>query len=377
MKIPIYQPDLTGNETDYVNECLATTWISSKGDFIDKFERSFSDFVGVKNVTSVSNGTVALHLAIEALGLTRGDEVIVPALTYVASVNVIAQIGATPVFVDSLADTWQLDVRAVERAITPRTRAVMAVHLYGLPCDVLALRKVCDQHGLFLIEDCAEALGSFVGGTHVGAVGDIGTFSFYGNKTITTGEGGMVVARDPALLARCRSLKNQGVSPDRQYWHDTVAFNYRMTNICAAIGVAQMERIGAFVSRKREIANVYRQAFDGSGLIFHDETAGHTHSYWMCSVLLPASVDRDAARHRLSEAGIETRPVFYPVSQFPMYRSRYVPTPVANVIAARGLNLPSWPGLSDGEVEFVAAELLRTVSDAQSVASSIQSKVQP
>jgi perosamine synthetase len=376
MNIPIYRPDLSGNEASYVNECLTTTWISSKGGFIDKFERSFSDFIGVKNVTSVSNGTVALHLAIEALGLTRGDEVIIPALTYVASANVIAQIGAIPVFVDSCPDTWQVDIQAVERAITPRTRAVMAVHLYGLPCDVLALRRVCDQRGLFLIEDCAEALGSCVGSTHVGAIGDIGTFSFYGNKTITTGEGGMVVARDPALIARCVSLKNQGVSPDRQYWHDTVAFNYRMTNICAAIGSAQMERISAFVRRKREIADVYRQAFAGSNVIFHEETAGYTHSYWMCSVLLPSNVDRDSARRRLSDAGIETRPVFYPVSQFPMYRSRYVPTPIANDIAARGINLPSWPGLSDSQVKDVAAELLRTVSDFQAAASSIQTKAQ-
>jgi len=205
---PVYQPYLAGNVSRYVNECLESGWISSRGEFVAKFENAFADYVGAAQATSVANGTVAIHLALEALGVGPGDEVIVPTLTYVACVNTILQTGAKPVFVDSLEGTLQINPAEVERSITHRTKAVMAVHLYGHPCDMTSIVAICRRHGLLLIEDCAEAFGSKFEGRHVGTFGDAATFSFFGNKTITTGEGGMVLACDPEIMSRCRKLKN-------------------------------------------------------------------------------------------------------------------------------------------------------------------------
>ena len=240
--IPIYQPSLSGNERRYILECLDSTWISSKGKFIGEFERGFAGFVGVRHSATVSNGTVALHLALVALGIGPGDEVIVPTLTYIASVNAITYTGATPVFVDSLEDTWQMDPDDVRRKISPKTRAIMAVHLYGHPCDMDALQSIAREHSVYLVEDCAEAIGTLYRGKHVGTFGDVGTFSFFGNKTITTGEGGMVVTNDETLHERAVHFRGQGLAAHRQYWHDVIGYNYRMTNICAALGVARWNR---------------------------------------------------------------------------------------------------------------------------------------
>lgn len=223
--IPVYQPYFSGREKIYVNECLESTWISSKGEFIGRFEQGFGDYIGSSNATSVCNGTVAIHLALEALGIGPGDEVIVPTFTYIASVNTIIQTGAKPVFVDSLDSTWQIDPEDVKRKITPKTKAVMVVHLYGLPCDMDAIAAICEEHKLLLVEDCAEAFGSRYKGRHVGTFGDVATFSFFGNKTITTGEGGMVVAKEQDTIQRAFHLKNQGVSQTQEYWHDVVAYN--------------------------------------------------------------------------------------------------------------------------------------------------------
>jgi hypothetical protein len=218
--IPVYQPDLSGNEKKYVLECLDSTWISSKGRFIGDFEGGFASYVDAPHAVSVCNGTVALHLALVALGIGPGDEVIVPSLTYIASVNAIHYVGATPVFAESLADTWQVDPEDVERRIGPRTRAVMAVHLYGGSCEMDRLVALCEQYGLKLVEDCAEAIGTRIGDRHVGTFGDVATFSFFGNKTITTGEGGMVTCKDPVLDASLRHLRGQGLAANREYWHD-------------------------------------------------------------------------------------------------------------------------------------------------------------
>ena len=219
----------------------------------------------MEHATSVCNGTMALHLALVALGIGPGDEVIVPTLTYIASVNAITYTGAAPVFVDSLPDTWQMDPEDVRMKITPNTKAIMAVHLYGHPCDMEALTKIADDNGLFLIEDAAEAFGSKFRGRHAGSFGDISCFSFYGNKTITTGEGGMVVSDDDTLYDRSLHFKGQGLAKHREYWHDMIGYNYRMTNICAAIGLAQMEQVDSFLSRKRESSSHLRGAFDPPG----------------------------------------------------------------------------------------------------------------
>jgi perosamine synthetase len=354
--IPVYQPYFTGREKEYVNQCLDSTWISSKGEFIGKFERGFSQYIGTEHATSVSNGTVAIHLALEALGIGPGDEVIVPTLTYIASVNTILQTGARPVFVDSLESTWQVDPKDVEAKITPYTKAVMAVHLYGLPCDMEALTSICLKHNLLLVEDCAEAFGTFYKEQHVGTFGDIATFSFFGNKTITTGEGGMVVAKKKEVLDRAYHLKTQGVSLTKEYWHDVVAYNYRMTNICAAIGLAQLEQATDILAKKRQVADWYREGLQGLPLSFHSEIPHTVHSYWMCSIAVNDPVHRDPLRQRLKQVGIETRPLFYPSHTMP-HCCTQESFPVAESLSSRGINLPSFPALTHTEIKTICGEI--------------------
>ena len=355
--IPVYQPLLAGNEKKYVNECLDSTWISSKGRFIPEFERSFADYTSVKYAAAVCNGTVALHLALVALGVGPGDEVIVPTLTYISSVNAITYTGATPVFVDSLEETWQMDPEDVRRKLTPRTRAIMVVHLYGHPCDMGRLVPLARENGLFLVEDCAEAFGSRYQEEPVGTFGDIATYSFFGNKTITTGEGGMVVTNDETLHDRMMHFKGQGLAKHRQYWHDVVGYNFRMTNICAALGLAQLERADTLLAKKRELAGWYEAGLESLPLVFHKETAGVRHSFWMCSILVDDPARREPLREALDAAGIETRPLFYPVHTMPMYAQKFQRHPVAENIGWRGMNLPSFPGLTREQVRFVCQSI--------------------
>ena len=356
-RIPVYQPDLSGKEREYVLECLDSTWISSKGRFIPEFESGFARFIGASHAVSVSNGTVALHVALHTLGIGPGDEVIVPTLTYIASVNAIRYVGATPVFCDSRADTWQMDPEEVERRITPRTRAVMAVHLYGGACEMTKFVELCERHHLKLVEDCAEAIGTRIEGRHVGTFGDVATFSFFGNKTITTGEGGMVVCKDAGLDDRIRRLRGQGLAQNREYWHDIVGYNYRMTNICAAIGLAQLERVDDILRSKATLASQYRDELGGLPLAFQANLPGEVSSHWMVTILLPGPDDREPAREALAEAGIETRPTFYPIHTMPMYSAGQPEFPIAQDIAARGINLPSWHGLREADVGNIAAVL--------------------
>lgn len=355
--IPIYQPDLGGNEKKYVNECLDTSWISSRGRFVNEFENQFASRIGVEHAASVSNGTVALHLALMALGIGPGDEVIVPTLTYIASANAIAYTGATPVFVDSVCETWQIDPEDVRRHITPRTRAIMPVHLYGQACDMDALITLAREHRLFIVEDCAEAFGTLYKGRHVGTFGDLSTFSFFGNKTITTGEGGMVVSNDKTLIERASHLKGQGLAAHREYWHDVVGYNYRMTNIQAAIGLAQLERADEFIARKRGLAALYKESLSGLPVEVHAEAPDTVHSYWMISILVERADQRDLLRQHLAEAGIETRPLFYPIHTMPMFAKNYRKHQVAEDLAWRGINLPSWPGLSAEHIASVTASI--------------------
>lgn len=361
--IPVYQPYMQGREKEYVNQCLDSTWISSKGEFINKFEGEFSRFIKAPYVTNVVNGTVALHLAILALGLQPGDEIIVPSFTYIASVNMIVAAGAVPVFVDSIEETLNLDPADVKRKITAKTKAVMAVHLYGLPCDMDALMTICTEHKLYLIEDCAEAFGALYKGQHVGTFGDVATFSFFGNKTITTGEGGMVVTKTQELLQRAYHLKTQGVSSEREYWHDEIAYNYRMTNIAAAIGLAQLEQADHIIAKKRQIADWYRAGLQGLPLKFHDETPGMKHSYWMCTILLNDAGVKQGLRDYLKAAGIETRPTFYPAHTMPHCKTDDV-LPVAATISAKGMNLPSFPALQKPQVDFICGQIKHFVQTA-------------
>lgn len=350
--IPVYRPHLGGNVSRYVNDCLTSGWISSRGNYIERFESAFSQFVGVAEATTVSNGTVAIHLALEALGIGVGDEVIVPSFTYIASVNTILQTGAKPVYVDSLEETLQVNPAAVRAAIGPRTKAVMVVHLYGHPCDMDEIQAICREHSILLIEDCAEAFGSRWKGRHVGSFGDAATFSFFGNKTITTGEGGMVLARDAGVMKRCRHLKSQGVSAEREYWHDSLAYNYRMTNIQAAIGLAQIEIATPILARKQALAEAYRKGLSALPLRTHEPVGDVIHSYWMCSIIVDEADKRDELRATLKRAGIETRPFFSPAHRMP-HSAAEGHFPCADSLSQRGINLPSFPDMSDKEVATV------------------------
>jgi len=355
--IPIYQPSLDGNEKKYVNECLDTSWISSRGEFIPRFENEFRKFIGIEHATAVSNGTVALHLAIVTLGIGLGDEVIVPSFTYIASVSTIAITGATPVFVDSLEDTWQMDPQDVKRKITPKTKAIMAVHLYGHPCDMDELVKIANENSLFLIEDCAEAFGSTYKKKHVGTFGDLATFSFYGNKTITTGEGGMLVTNDETLYDRAYHLKMHGLAKYRQYWHDVLGFNYRMTNICAAIGLAQLEKANEKILKKRLIVKWYNESLQNLPIKHHGEFGEVFHSYWMYSILVESPQIREDLRKYLSEKGVETRPTFFPVHTMPMFSQKFQKLPIAEYLGWHGINMPSWPGLTQDNIKYISDEI--------------------
>lgn len=350
----VYKPQLSGNEKKYVLECIDSTWISSKGKFITEFENKFAEYLGVKYAASVCNGTVALHVALLALGIGSGDEVIVPTFTYIATVNAITYTGATPVFVDSDISHWQMSIEDVKKKLSNKTKAIIAVHLYGHPCDIEELRKIATENKLFLIEDTAEALGSEYNGIKVGTFGDISTFSFFGNKTITTGEGGMVVTNNFELYKKAIHLKGQGLAENREYWHDIIGYNYRMTNICAAIGLAQLENVTTIIRKKREIAAWYKNELKGMPLIFHEELDKKFYStYWMISILATDETTRNNLRLHLAQNRIETRPAFNPIHLMPMYYKEEYYFPIAVEISRRGMNLPSYPDLTMNDVKFI------------------------
>lgn len=356
-KYPVYQPSLGKKEKENVLECLDSTWISSKGKFINQFENSFSEFTGIKHAATVSNGTVAIHVALLALGIGENDEVIVPSFTYIASVNAIKYTGAKPIFVDSDIKTWQIDPTRIEEKITNKTKAIMAVHLYGLPCEMDKILSIANKYKLFVVEDCAEAFGSLYKGKHVGTFGDISTFSFFGNKTITTGEGGMVVTNNASLHEKVVHLKGQGLAKDREYYHDIIGYNYRMTNICAAIGCAQLERANELIEKKILIAKWYEEKLKNLPVLFHSQVGNVKHSFWMVSILLKDSEERNAVRLLLKDNGIETRPTFYPVHLMPMYYVEGLSFPVAEELGNRGINLPSYPELSEIDVDFICNKI--------------------
>lgn len=357
IKYYVYQPNLSGNEKKYVNECIDTTWISSKGRFVSEFENKFSEYIGVKHATGVCNGTVAIHLALVALGISADDEVICPTFTYIASANPIVQVGAKVVFCDSYKDSWQMDCEDLESKITEKTKAIMVVHLYGHPCDMDKIISIAKKYNLFVIEDCAEAIGSEYKGKKVGSFGDVACFSFFGNKTITCGEGGMVLTNSNYLYERLAHLKGQGLAKYREYWHDVIGFNYRMTNIQAAIGLAQFEQIDTFIDKKIQISKWYKDFLKDMPVEFHNEIGDVKHTYWMNSILADSEDERESLRNYLKEKGIETRPTFYPIHTMPIYAQRYEKHQVAEDIALRGINLPSYPMLEEVDIKFICKQI--------------------
>jgi perosamine synthetase len=362
--IALAQPDLGGNELAYVQECLETGWISSIGHFITDFEKAFTAISGTKHAVASNNGTTALHLALLALGVGPGDEVILPTVTYVATANAVKYCGATPVLGDSLPGTLNIDPAELERLRTPRTKGVISVHLYGIPADVHAIGAFCETNGLFHLEDAAESHGATVSGKPVGSFGDAAIFSFFGNKIVTTGEGGMVVTDDAALEKHLRLLRGQGMDPERRYWFPEVGYNYRMTNIQAAIGVAQLERFDALLQKRQELAHRYVShlaTFDDVDLAVVPE--GTVAVPWLQNVYLRGAdgARRDDVMATLKEEGVDSRPVFYPMHVLPAFESPR-PFPVADEWSARGISLPLHTGLSLDDVDRVCETLARVTA---------------
>lgn len=356
-RIHVAEPTLDGNEKLYLNQALDSTWISSRGEFLDRFETQVAEMAGVGHAVACNNGTTSLHLAMVGLGLGEGDEVIMPALTYIATANCARYCNAVPVLVDNDPRTFNILPEAIEAAITPRTRGIVVVHLYGQSADMAPILEIAERHGLWVLEDAAEAHGAQYQGRAVGGMGQCGSFSFFGNKIITTGEGGAVTTDDAELAAKMRLFRSQGMDPHRRYWHPVIGFNYRMTNLTAAIGVAQMERLPTALANRRRIADWYneRLAHLGDRIIRPYEAQDCTHAYWMYTVMLGEGegVDRDTLMTRLDQDGIETRPVFYPLNQMPPYLDETLVVPNAVSCASRGLNLPTHERLTQQDVDRV------------------------
>ena len=364
--IPVAEPSIGPRELKNVVAAVKSGWVSSRGEFITRFEAAFAGLHKTPHAVSVHNGTVALHLALTALGVGPGDEVIVPTLTFVASANSIRYCGAEPVFVDCRAEDWQMDPEAVERAVTPRTKALMPVHLYGHACDMDPLIALARRKGLKVVEDAAEGLGTRYKGRLCGAMSDVACFSFYGNKIITSGEGGMCLTGDPDLFRRMAILRDHGMNPERRYWHDVVGFNYRMTNLQAALGLAQLGRLPEFLKRRAAIAAWYDRdlaPLAGEGrLSFQPRRSWSTFNHWLYSILLSSRETRDGLAAFLKEAGIDSRPLFHPVHKFPPY-DRGLSFPVAEDISARGMNLPLSPSLTRAQVRRVTNAVRRFLTE--------------
>lgn len=354
--IPIAEPNLDGNELKYVIDCIKTGWISSLGSYVKKFEEGFSKYCGVKYGVAVANGTVALHLALEALGIKKGDEVIIPSLTFVATANAVKYTGAKPVFIDSEPRTWNIDPEKIEEKITPRTKATIPVHLYGHPCDMDRIREVAEKHDLAIIEDAAEAHGAEYKGKKTGSLSTISCFSFYGNKILTTGEGGMCLTDNEELAEKIRFLKDHGMSQEKRYFHSQIGYNYRLTNIQAAIGLAQLERIEQTIEIKRKNAKFYNSLLeDVKGITLSVEESWAKNVYWMYSILVEKDykLKRDELMAALKNKGVDTRPFFIPLHKMP-YLDERLKLPVAEELEKKGLNLPSSAKLTREQIEKIS-----------------------
>lgn len=365
--IPVAEPDLSGNEERYVLEALRSSWISSTGPFVERFEKEFAKLAGTRAAIGVSNGTLALHLALMTVDLRPGDEVLVPSLTYIATANAVRYCGAEPVFVDVDPQTWCIDPGKLEASITRRTKGIIPVHLYGHPADMDVINRIAATHGLWVVEDAAEAHLARYRGRPVGGLGRIGIFSFYGNKVLTSGEGGAVTLDDPALEQRARALRGQGVDPDRRYFFPITGYNYRLTNLACAILCAQVERADQIVARRRAVFARYRESLrDLPGLEFQPVAPWAEPAPWLFCITLDEKAygrSRDGLMAMLSDQGIDTRPFFQPVHRLPPYReqskARGEVLPETDRLSVTGVNLPTFTRMDDSEVDRVAEAVRR------------------
>ncbi|MBU6279603.1 MAG: DegT/DnrJ/EryC1/StrS family aminotransferase [Actinomycetales bacterium] len=356
--IPVTRVDLGGNEARYLQECIETSWISSEGPFVRRFESDMASLTGQKHAIAVANGSVALDLALSILDLRPGDEVIMPDFTIISCASAVVRAGCVPVFVDAEPGTWNMDTTRIEDVITARTRAIMVVHIYGLPTAMDKVREIADKYDLLIIEDAAEAHGQSFAGTPCGGFGDVSTFSFYANKHVSCGEGGMVLTRSDIFAERAVRMRNLGFDPQRRFFHDSLGWNYRMTNLQAAVGCAQFERLDATIARKRQIGIMYREQLTGLPLRFApDHWNESDNHYWVVGAVLDDSLGMDALAlaTKLRERGVDTRPFFWPMSEQPVLApyisGREYEHPVAAGIARRGLYFPAGTAISNDEVQ--------------------------
>lgn len=362
--VPVNAPLLSERSKELVRECLETGWLSSAGPFVERFEREFSAYVGVKHGVAVCNGTAALHTALWAAGVREGDEVIVPAFTMIGSIFAIIHAGARPVFVDAEPDGFNLDVSQLEQLVTARTRAIMPVHLFGHPCDMRSVRAFAEAHRLAVIEDAAEAHGATFEGKRAGGLGTVGCFSFYANKIITTGEGGILVTDDSEIASRAKAFRDLCHSAERRFIHTDVGYNYRITNIQAALGLGELASIDTYIAKKRHMAATYAAGLsDLPGLILPSTQANVGNVYWMYAVRVDEArfgMSKDACRAALKARGIDTRDMFYSPSEQPALTKRYGalgPFPRTDALARTGFYLPSGLALDDDDMAYVVAQV--------------------
>lgn len=362
--IPISRPSITQLEIQYVNEAVSSGWVSSLGKFVDLFEEGFAAFCGAQHAVSTCNGTAAIHLSLKAYGIGPGDEVIVPDLSFIATANAVLHAGATPVFADVDPVTLCLDPESVSANLSPKTRALMPVHLYGHPAEMDPLMAIADQHDLVVIEDAAESHGSTYRGNRVGSLGHCGTFSFYGNKNMTTGEGGAIVTNDAEFAKRCRVIRDHAMDPDKRYWHNEVGFNYRLTNIQSALGYAQLQRAEELLSRRVEIFKCYEKGLgDVPGLKLNRTLPHCTNSYWIVCAEIDGldCAKRDLLMAALRKREVDSRPYFYPMSDMPYFDKAN--TPATHDVYQRGINLPTFFDLTDQQIDRVAVALRGSIKE--------------
>lgn len=354
--ISLAQPQMSGNEYKYLMDAFLSTWISSTGKYIARFEEEFSNYCGVKYGVATSNGTTALHLALTALGIGEGDEVIVPDITFAATINAVIYTGASPVIVDIEEDSWCIDPKKIEKAITPKTKAIIPVHIYGQPCDMERICTIARQNKLYIIEDCAEAHGAEWKNKKVGSFGIISCFSFFGNKVITTGEGGMCITDSKELNEKMRILRDHGMSKDRKYYHEVIGFNFRMTNLQAAIGVAQVERIDEILEWRDKLEEKYREVFRGlSGVTLQANALNNRKKIsWLVSILVDADKRADILND-LQANGVDARPFFIPLSEMEIYKKYAKDCRISKKISRMGLNLPTTYEMNFERIERIRA----------------------
>jgi perosamine synthetase len=363
--LPVAEPDLTHKELRNLLDAYLSTWISSTGEYLTSFEKRFAEIVGMSYGVATSNGTVSLQLALAALGIGEGDEVIVPDLTFAASANSVIHAGARPIFVDVDPTTWCISPEGIEAAITPRTRAVMPVHVFGRPAPMTEIRALAKSHGLFVIEDCAEAHGARYDGQPVGSFSDISSFSFFANKIITTGEGGLCLTNDPDLAVRMRVLRDHGMRPDRRYWHEEPGFNFRMTNMQAAVGCAQVDRMRELLGMRRAVHASYEVAFDGmAGVELAPPLSPRFEPVVWFSCALVAADKRAALIEACRRSNIDLRPFFHNLSAMPAFSRFARECPASSSLSARGINLPTSRKITPEVAERIASVIREALESA-------------